>query len=343
MQQALLKAYHQPNRKACFYTGQNDPGVARALDLERWDWTPQESANVEPWFWNTHTMALAFGCEAVFTSEGKEWIKSRITDAAQVAEVEIPDVSLGRTGEILDKMAEMLKTLPESTLIRLPDIQSPLGVAELMWDQSFYMALLINPLEVHHLLEKISRFTIDYIKAIKELLGDRYNPATHPQIWAPGEGYYMSDDVNSMLSPEQHMEFSINYINGITTELGPLFYHSCTWTDTYFDNMEKLEGVRAVNWSFGTSADPAELIRRFSGKYLLTPHIDRGVHLEEGITSLNKGIHSEYDLTRYLLDHMQENTSMYIWFQPDLCKDVEQMVRIYQLMEERGFAPPPQS
>jgi uroporphyrinogen-III decarboxylase len=281
-------------------------------------------------------MILAFGCQPVFTSEGKEWIKSRIIDAAQVTEVEIPDVRLGRTGEILEKMAEMLESLPESTLIRLPDIQSPLGVAELMWDQSFYMALLINPEEVHQLLEKISRFTIDYIKAIRELLGNRYNPATHPQIWAPGEGYYMSDDVNSMLSPEQHMEFSINYINRITTDLGPLFYHSCTWTDPYFENMEKLEKVRAINWSFGTSADPAELIQRFSAKYLLTPHIDRGVHLEEGITSLNRGIKSEYDLTRYLLDHMQANTSMYIWFQSDLCKELEQMKKIYQLLRERG-------
>ncbi len=107
----------------------------------------------------------------------------------------------------------------------------------------------------------------------------------------------------------------------------------------YFENIEKLEGVRAINWSFGTSVDPAELIKRFSGKYLLIPHIDRGVHLEEGISNLNKGIHSEYDLTKYLLDNMEENSSLYIWFQPDLCRDVQQMKRIYSLMVERGFAP----
>jgi hypothetical protein len=36
---------------------------------------------------------------------------------------------------------------------------------------------------------------------------------------------------------------------------------------------------------------------------------------------------------------MQENTSLHIWFQPELCEDVEQMVRIYRLLEERGYAP----
>jgi len=205
MQQRIVEAYHHPDRKVCFYTGQNDRGIANALGLKSWDWTPQKSANVEPWFWNTHTMALAFGCQPVFTSEGKEWIGDRISDVEQVADIKIPNVREGRTGEILQKMAEMLENLPADTLIRLPDIQSPLGVAELMWDQSFYMALLTNPEEVHQLLEKIS----------------------------------------------------FNYINRITRELGPLFYHSCTWTDPYFENIEKLEGVRAVIWSFGTSADPA--------------------------------------------------------------------------------------
>jgi hypothetical protein len=335
----ILDAYKHPDQKSCLYTGQGNPLVAKALGLTRWDWTPAKTANVEPWFWNTHTMALTFGCEAVFTSEGKEWIKPLIAEAEQVQDLDVPDVWSGRTGQILHRMGEMIQTLPKDTLVRLPDIQSPLGVAELMWDQSFYLALLTDPDVVHQLLEKITLFTISYISEIKKVLGKRYNPACHPQVWSPPEGYYISDDVNSMLSPDQHMEFSINYINRITRELGPLFYHSCTWTAPYFENIEKLEGVRAINWSFGTSADPADLIKRFSGKYLLIPHIDRGVHLEEGISKLNKGIHSEYDLTKYLLDNMQENTSLYIWFQPDLCRDVQQMKRIYSLMVERGYAP----
>lgn len=335
----ILEAYRHPERRSCLYTGQNDPSVARALGVEQWDWTPVPTANVEPWFWNTHTVALAFGCRPQFTSEGKEWIAPRITDVKQVEDIEIPGVWEGRTGEILKRIGEMKEELPEDTLIRLPDIQSPLGVAELMWDQSFYLALLTDPGEIHMLLEKITLFTIQYIREIRKLLGDRYNPATHPQVWSPPDGYYMSDDVNSMLSPRQHLEFSIDYINRITAQLGALFYHSCTWTPPYYENIGRLKGVRAANWSFGTSADPAEIMERFSGRFVLIPHIDRGVHLEEGIAGLKKGIRTEYDLTVYLLDNMQDNTSLYIWFQPDLCQDLAQMKKICRLMEERGYAP----
>ncbi len=339
MKKQIIEVYKNPGIKACFYTGQNNPGVAEALGIKMWDWTPQESANVEPWYWNTHTVALAFGCNASFTSEGKEWIEDLITDANQVKDIEIPNVWAGRTGEILNEMQALKRKLPEETLIRLPDIQSPLGVAELMWDQSFYLALLTNPEEIHQLLDKITIFTINYVKEIKEVLGDRYNPSTHPQIWSTREGYYISDDVNSMISPEQHLEYSIEYINRITTELGPVHYHSCTWTEPYFGNIDRLENVKAANWSFGTSADPAELIRRFSGKFFLTPHIDLNVHKEHGIASLNKNLNSACDLTKYLLDNMLENTALYIWFQPDLCEDIDQMKRIYSLLDDCGYAP----
>ncbi len=119
--------------------------------------------NVEPWYWNTHIVALAFGCKTSFTSEGKEWIVDLITDANQVKDIVIPDVWAGRTGEILRKMQALKKKRPEETLIRLPDIQSPSGVAGLMWDQSFYLALLINP-------EGSSGLIMDKLRSIELLM-----------------------------------------------------------------------------------------------------------------------------------------------------------------------------
>jgi len=160
MKNKLINACKNPTRKFCFYTGQNNAEVGKTLGIRQWDWTPQPTANIEPYFWNTHTIALAFGCPVRYTSEGKEWIEPLITKPEQVYDMQVPAVSGGRSGEILDLADNLLKTLPEDTLIRLPDIQSPLGVAELLWDQSFYMALLTNPDEIKLLLDKITRFII---------------------------------------------------------------------------------------------------------------------------------------------------------------------------------------
>ena len=310
----------------------------RSINRARWDWTPQETLNIEPWFWNTHTLALAMGCSSHRTSEDKEWVDPLILDPAQVNDLEVPDPLDGRTGEIIETIQELMIDLPEGTQIRLPDIQSPLGVAELMWHPDhFYLALLTHPKEVHLLLDKISKFTISYIQEIQAILGNRLNPACFPEIWSDPAGYYIADDTNSLVSPEMHLDFSVRYINQITEACGPVHYHSCTWKKPYFDNIRKLKNIKAVNWAVNTSDDPADIIKEFSGEFLLCPHI--GVDSFKGESVLQHNFANETALVVYVLDNMQENTCLYIWFQPELVQDVEKMLPIYRLLESNGYTP----
>ena len=102
IKERLLEAYKNPTHKFCYYTGQNNIRIANKLGLEQWDWTPQKTINLEPYYWNTHSIPLTFGCTKKLTSEGKEWIENIITEPEQVYKIEIPSVYSGRTGEILE-------------------------------------------------------------------------------------------------------------------------------------------------------------------------------------------------------------------------------------------------
>ncbi len=210
----LLAAYADPSEKFAFFTGKNNPRFGHHIGLEQWDWTPQRTINVEPYYWNTHTIPLALGCPIRHTSEAKEWVEPLITHPTGVSGIKIPNPADGRTGEILENINRLVLDIPNDALIRLPDIQSPLGVAELMWHpDNFYIALLTDPMAVHELLEKITEFIILYIREIQAMLGDKYNPACFSEIWSDPVGYYIADDTNSLVSPEMHAEFSITYIN----------------------------------------------------------------------------------------------------------------------------------
>ncbi|MGC9343130.1 MAG: hypothetical protein ACP5E3_10540, partial [Bacteroidales bacterium] len=202
---------------------------------------------------------------------------------------------------------------------------------------SLYITLLTNPVELHDLLHKITEFIILYIKEIKNILGSRYNPACHPQVWSDPEGYYISDDANSMVSPEMHEEFSIEYINKITGELGPVFYHTCTYTHAYLENIRKVKDMKLLNWSTGTSMDPAKIIRENSGKVLMAPHIGEGTHREENMIKAGHDFQDESELVQYFLDSMQENSSLYLCFEESLFKKPEVFRKIYWLLEERGY------
>ncbi len=339
MIQILEDAYQNPNRKFCFFNGLNHKKVGKALGLVQWDWNPQPTVDVEPWYWNTHTLALAFGCNPTFTSEGDEWIEPLITNPDQIKNLPTPNVRKGRTGQILKKMETLIKELPEDTLVRLPDVQSPLGVAELIMGESLYMSLITHPNELHLLLSKISDFIVSYIDEIKKICGNRLNAACHPKIWSDNKGYYISDDTNSMVSPEMHKEFSVDYINRITENCGPVLYHSCTWTNKYIENMRKINNKKIVNWSTGTSMDPAKLIKENAGKVLICPHIGKGMHAESAITSLNRGINTEFDLIKYYLDNMQDNSTLCMSLHENLLEDIDLMKNIYQLFDDYGYSP----
>ena len=334
----LLDAYQKPTQKFAFFSGKNDPDFAKVVGKPHWDWTPQETVNFDPWFWNTHTIALAMGCKPRITSEGKEWAAPLIRSPEQVDKISVPDPLDGRTGEIIEDIEDVLLDLPEDALIRMPDIQSPLGVAELMWrPDSFYMALLTSPNEMHQLLQKITEFIIAYVGEIQAILGDRLNPACFPEIWSDPTGYYIADDSNSLVSPEMHLEYSVRYINRITESCGPLHYHSCTWKRAYFDNIRRIKNIKAVNWAVSSSDDPADIINEFSGDYLLCPHIGVDSHSSEALSGNH--FQDQAELVAYMLDHMVENTTFYFWLQPELVQNTKVMKKIYALFESRGYTP----
>jgi len=339
MNNRILEAYQNPTSKFCYYTGVRNQELEQTLKVKNWSWMPDIPVLIEPWYGDTHTIPLTMGCNKKFTSEGKEWVEPIINNATDVHQVNIPDVYSGRTGEILNRISSMLDDSTSNVILRFPDIQSPLGVAELMWDENFYIALITNPEEVHMLLEKITHFTIRYIKELQRLLGNRSNPCCFPHIWSSPEGYYIADDTNSMVSPEMHLEYSVQYINKITAAVGPVHYHSCTWLPQYFENIAKVAQTKALNWSIIVSCDPAEIIHAFSGTRLLAPHIHLNMHKEIKDAALAKKFNSEYDIVKYLLDSMQDNTTLYLHFYEDLVQDTFKMLKIYNLLYDHGYTP----
>ena len=336
MASILDQAYANPRRKFCFYSANGaETGSARLNAMPLWDWTPYRTHGGGG---STCTVAAMFGCPEKDMGEGGKWIEPLISDPAQVADLAIPDPRTGATGEIIRKTAELAATLPPGERVRNPDIQSPLGIAELMWDESFYPALYDSPDAVHALLDKITDFQIAYVKAVQQAAGARYNPCGFPPVWASGTGTMLADDSMSLISPEMHAEFSLPYVNRIADEVGPLYYHSCTWRAPYFDNIRKLRNVRAFNWNPGNSDDPALLIRAFSGTAVLALHLCLDMHRDNDVLKLGRPFRDEADFFIYCLDAMTEESCLYWWFS-NVREKGPVMEKIYDALHARGYTP----
>jgi hypothetical protein len=72
---------------------------------------------------------------------------------------------------------------------------------------------------------------------------------------------------------------------------------------------------------------------------MLVPYFGKNIHKEEGITKLHTRINSEVELVKYLLDNMNDKTSLYFCFNEEICADIDTMVNIYRLFDQYGYTP----
>lgn len=336
MKQVLLDAYANPTRKMCFYRGFKPTGSERLNSMKRWDWEPMPFRGVPGG--STIMLPLSLGCPSIRTSEGGEWIEPILHSPEDVDRLNVPSIFSGRSGELLRSMKDIVAQPDNGECIVLPDIQSPLQVAELMWDESFYTALVETPDAMHALLRKITPFTIDFILECKRLAGKRLNAASWPGIWSDSVGMMVADDTMSLISPAMHLEFSVPYINQMAQACGPLVYHSCTWRAKYFDNIHAMGPVKSYNWNPGNSDDPAVIIPAFSGKAILAPHLVLNMHKDNDVLAWGKNFADEAEFFEYHLDCMQENTTLY-WYFSNIVEKGAVMEKIYDILDRRGYTP----
>jgi len=100
--------------------------------------------------------------------------------------------------------------------------------------------------------------------------------------------------------------------------------------------LSKYLNVRASNWNPANSIDPKIIIREFSGRAVLAPHIDPDMHLTEDTLKWGD-FKDESEFMEYILDCMQDNTTLYLWIgaMNEKSKILEKM---YNVLKERGYA-----
>lgn len=332
-----MDAFAHPDRKASFYSFDRERTGSKKLDsLPAFDWNPSIARFVDGN--STCLFPLALGCKPSFTTENKEWAEPMFDEDEEAFDFPIPSIAESvHAQKILQNIRSMTQSLPPGEVIREPDIQSPLGVAEILCGQTLYTALFDFPDEIKAMLERITDFEIAFIREMRAIAGERLNGAGFPFIWCNQTGTLCSDDTNTLLSAEMHAEFSIPYINKLAEAVGPLFYHSCSFREKYFDNVKSVKNVRAYNWNPGNSTDPKNIIREFSGRAVLAPHLAPGMHKTNDTLQWGN-FADEVAMLEYILNSMQENTTLYFWIE-GFSDDLEKLERIYDAFHQRGYTP----
>lgn len=267
----------------------------------------------------------AFGCEVVWWEDDLPAVRPLIgSDPDQVFDLPKPAITDGELGRILDFTRYFLEQTGARIPIRITDVQGPLDSAALIFGHNnFLLAMITHPKAVHHLLQRVTDLTIDYVQAYRNLIHE-YGGEFVPTInypWMPdGVGMQIAHDECVMISPEMHDEFAVPYLNQISEAFGGIFIHSCGKWQHQMESLSKVHNLRGLE--FGASEAPyGPVLDYFGGKIVLVTRVglNRDVKFESmadyvrrilAKRTTNRGLFINVDVTNGLIDDQWPATDL---------------------------------
>jgi hypothetical protein len=253
----------------------------------------------------------AFGCEVVWWEDDLPSVRP----LKQAYDLRKPSITDGELGRILDFTRYFLQQTSGRIPIRITDVQGPLDSAALiLGHNNFLMAMVTSPKEVHHVLQRVTDLTIEYVQAYRDLIheyGGEFVPSINypwmPDDFDAGGARRMRDDF-----AEMHDEFAVPYLNQISDAFGGIFVHSCGRWAHQVESLSRVHNLRGLEFG-GSEAPYAPVLEYFGGKTALVVRVglNRDVKFNGmadfvrrilAARTTNRGLFINVDVTNGLID-----------------------------------------
>ena len=212
--------------------------------------------------------AEAFGCEIKFSNDEVPDVSSNLINNIEEAKaLEIPKVGSHRTKVYL----EATKLMSKNILDR-PSFAGEIGpfslTARLLGVTDALMQIMLEPELVHILLEKTTKFLIEYAKAFKE---------------HGAHGIIIAEPVAGLLSPDLCDEFSSKYVKKIVDNVQDdnfiVILHNCGNTENLVSSMLS---TGSKLYHFGNVVDLAAILTQVPSNIIVSGNIDPATIFRNG-------------------------------------------------------------
>lgn len=245
----------------------------------------------------TGLFAAAFGCPThVYPGMATNPVARPIVfsgeEADRLAEPSLDSPGLTR----FFRLAELLaRELGPDVPIGVPDIQSPFGIAAIVWEkQSLFLHMATDPEPVERLVGKCHRLLQSFLLTFRSRF-PQANLCHCPYTWAPPElGCWLSEDEVGAFSLAMFEKFCLPSLTELSEALGGMFIHCCAHARHQYEGFLRVPNLRGLNPSF-RRVPPADCVRLFSGRAVIM----MGYTPEE---QLNELLDLAHDDTRYLFN-----------------------------------------
>jgi len=194
----------------------------------------------------TDNFAHAFGCPVIYPGNNNPFSTPVVFSAADLAKLKKPKLEDSSLMEIIE-YGHKLQAAAPGALLQLPDVQSPLDIAALIWDKTdFFTSFYDEPQAVKDLIAMCYELLTEFFDLWFKTFGKEF-VAHYPDYYMPF-GITLSEDEIGSISPEQFLEFSYPTLCKLSEHFGGrIGIHSCANSKHQWGVFKSIPGLVMLN------------------------------------------------------------------------------------------------
>jgi hypothetical protein len=210
----------------------------------------------------TEIFAESFGSPVVYPPDNMPFARPVIHNAAELGKIKKPKLENSPSLAGLFEFARRLKKTVPGAVIQLPDIQSPLDIAALIWEKAdFFMAMYDEPEAVKELIAMTNALLTEFLDLWFASFGQEFI-AHYPDYYMP-HGITLSEDEIGSISAEAFREFSMQSLCDLSSRYGGrIGIHCCANAQHQWAELKQIPGLVMLNL-----VQPDTVIREASGYF----------------------------------------------------------------------------
>ena len=194
----------------------------------------------------TEIFAEAFGCEVRYPENNMPFAIPLVFDSVAASKLKVPKLEDTPLMMLFDIMDELRSFAGNDALIRLPDMQGPMGSAVLIWDKNdLFLAMIDDPEAVLELAGKVKELLIAFLDEWFSRYGTKY--ISHFPAYYMEGGITMSACEIGCFSPQMYRTFFADEINELSRRYGGVGIHTCADSILQWDNLKQVENLKLLN------------------------------------------------------------------------------------------------
>ena len=196
----------------------------------------------------TEIIAEAFGCEVRYPENNMPFALPLVFDSIAASKLKVPKLEDTPLVMLFDIIDELKTFAGDDALIRLPDVQGPIGSAALIWDKNdLFLTMVDEPKAVLELAEKVRALLMAFLDEWFSRYGTKYI-AHFPAYYMEG-GVTLSACEIGCFSQQMFRDFFADEINVLSRRYGGVGIHTCADSINQWENLRQVEELKLLNLS----------------------------------------------------------------------------------------------